>query len=225
MPTVSKEDYIKAIYNTKNSGNGTATTSGIAEKLDVSKAATSEMVQKLSDLGLVDYEKYKGMSLTSEGERVALQILRRHRIWEMFLIEVLGLSWSEVHDEAERLEHSTSDFLIDKIEEFLGFPKFDPHGSPIPNKNFELPDAPLIYSLNEVSIGFSYKISRVLDKSNELMKYFTKIGVALHKEVFVKEILSFDGSVVIQIDGNEITISQKTAGYIFVCMPEGGAIG
>ena len=111
MPTISKEDYIKAIYQLESDPDKSVSTTDVANKLEVSKAATSEMVQRLSEQGFLNYEKYRGMSLTDEGKKTALHVIRRHRIWELFLMDVLGLSWSEVHAEAEILEHSTSDFL------------------------------------------------------------------------------------------------------------------
>ena len=117
-------------------------TAFLADKLEVSNAASTDMVKRLNTQGLLRYEKYKGVELTDQGEKLALRTIRRHRLWETFLINTLGLSWSEVHEEAEVLEHQTSDFLIDKIDQFLDYPEFDPHGDPIPSKDGKIPEIP-----------------------------------------------------------------------------------
>ena len=216
MPTISKENYLKTLYTKDKIQHQTVTTSKIAEELNVSNAATSEMAKKLSNDGLVKYKRYKGIELTSKGEKVALNGLRRHRLWELFLIEVLNLSWDEVHDEAELLEHQTSENLIDKIDEFLNYPEFDPHGAPIPNKNGDLPSMPSLKSLNDCSAGKNYKVARVIDRNSDLIKYFSRIGLELNKEIKIIERLNFDNSVIIQLNGNKITISEKTGRNIFL---------
>ncbi len=216
MSTISKENYLKTLYTQDKRTEAAVTTSQIAEKLNVTNAATSEMAKKLSNAGLVNYQRYKGIELTTEGKKVALNVLRRHRLWELFLMEVLDLTWDEVHDEAELLEHQTSERLIDKIDEFLNFPTFDPHGSPIPQKNGELPEMPELVSLTNAIKGLTYSVARVSDKNSELIKYFSKIGLILNKKIKIVELLTFDNSVVIELDGAETTISEKTARSIFL---------
>ncbi|MCF8261407.1 MAG: metal-dependent transcriptional regulator [Melioribacteraceae bacterium] len=216
MPTISKEDYIKTIFNFHNEDGLPVTTSKIANKLEVTNSAISEMAKKLAMEGYLDYSKYKGMNLTRSGEKVAMQILRRHRLWELFLIEVLGLSWDEVHDEAEKLEHSTSDSLIDKIDEYLGFPKFDPHGSPIPQRNGILPKIPKSIPLTDCEVGNSYSIVRVNDSDNELMAYLLKIGLVLSSSLFLSDRLSFDNSITIKLADATYSLSEKVAEQIFV---------
>lgn len=216
MPTISKENYLKAVYSRISESGSGATTSVLAEKLEISNAAISDMARKLSDQGLVTYAKYKGMELTSKGEKVALEVIRRHRLWELFLIQVLGLSWSEVHDEAENLEHHTSNFLIDKIDEFLGKPKFDPHGDPIPQKNGSIPKAPEVIELGKAEIGRKYKVGRVSDKNNELISYLTKIGIELAKEIEIVDKLGFDNSVIVKIDSNHHSLSELVAANVFL---------
>ena len=216
MPTVSKENYLKAVYNRINESGRGATTSSIAEKLEISNAAISDMAKKLSDQGLITYAKYRGMQLTSRGEKVALNVIRRHRLWELFLIDVLGLSWTEVHDEAENLEHHTSDFLIDKIDEFLGYPKLDPHGDPIPQKNGSLPKTPDVIELKEAEVGKKYMVGRVSDKNTELINYLSKIGIKLAKEIEIVDKLSFDNSVIIKIDSKHHTLSELVASNVFL---------
>ena len=216
MPTVSKENYLKAVYSQINEEGTGATTSALAGKLEISNAAISDMAKKLSDDGLISYAKYKGMQLTGEGKKVALRVIRRHRLWELFLIQVLGLSWSEVHDEAENLEHSTSDFLIDKIDNYLGFPKFDPHGDPIPQKNGSIPKAPEVVELKNAEVGKKYKVGRVNDKNNELISYVSKIGIKLAKEIEVVEKLKFDNSVIVKIDAKQYSLSEVVASNVYL---------
>ena len=156
------------------------------------------------------------MELTAEGEKIALKVLRRHRLWESFLIKALGMSWSEVHDEAERLEHHSSDSLMDKIDEYLSFPDFDPHGEPIPKKNGALPKMQKSISLNEVQIGNTYQIIRVNDYNNELMNYLTKNNLLLNAKLEVVDKLSFDNSIVVKIDNKKIFLSEKISNSIFV---------
>jgi len=216
MPTVSKENYLKAVYNRINESEGGATTSVLAEKLEVSNAAISDMAKKLSDQGLITYAKYKGMELTSKGEKIALKVIRRHRLWELFLMQSLGLSWSEVHDEAENLEHHTSDFLIDKIDEFLGTPKFDPHGDPIPQKNGVVPKSPEVVELGKAEVGKKYKVGRVSDKNNDLINYLTQIGIELSKEIEIIDKLSFDKSVIVKIDSKNYSLSELVASNVFL---------
>ena len=216
MTSINTEDYLKAIYGISSGNGDLVSTTFLAEKLDVSKAAASEMAKKLSEKGLIDYTRYKGLRLTDDGETAALKVIRRHRLWELFLMNELGLSWSEVHDEAERLEHQTSEFLINKIDEYLDYPEFDPHGDPIPNSDGKLPELPEFKTLNECEISQKYKIVKVNDSNNELMKYFTRLGLTLNTEIKVLEKLSFDNSVVIKVNGNEYALSEKISENLFV---------
>ncbi len=216
MSTISKENYLKTIYNLVCDNETAVSTSQLAAKLEISNAATSDMAKKLSDQGLIDYVKYKGMELTEEGEKIAIDVIRRHRLWELFLMKVLNLSWGEVHDEAENLEHFTSNFLIDKIEKHLGYPKFDPHGEPIPQKNGEIPEITDQISLTFAEVGREYKVMRVYDKSSELIDYFTKLGLLLYAELVIQDKLSFDNSILIGVNGKSHSLSSEVANKIFV---------
>lgn len=216
MPTISKEDYLKTIYNIKKSGDEKVSTYDLAAKLEISNAATSEMAKKLGEQGLIVYEKYKGVDLTNDGQKIALGIVRRHRLWELFLIQTLGLSWGEVHDEAERLEHHTSDFLLNRIDKFLNYPEFDPHGDPIPDKNGEMPELPECISLKDTSVGKKYKVIRVDHQSNEVMEYFSQLGIELYKEIEVVNKLSFDNSIFIRINDKVHTFSERVADKLSV---------
>ncbi len=216
MSTISKENYLKTIFNLTSDTEGSVTTSQLAEKLEISNAATSDMAKKLSEQGLIKYIKYKGMELTENGERIAVDVVRRHRLWELFLMEVLDLSWGEVHDEAENLEHHSSDFLIDKIERHLGYPKFDPHGEPIPQKDGVMPQVEDQISLNNGEPGRDYKIVRVYDKSSELIEHFTKLGLLLQTKLKIIDRLEFDKSLVVNVDGRDHSLSSEVAKRIFV---------
>ncbi|MEW6196479.1 MAG: metal-dependent transcriptional regulator [Bacteroidota bacterium] len=216
MATISKENYLKTIFNYKANSGVNATTVKVAQDLSVSNAAISEMAKKLSEEGLISYKKYKGMELTSNGEKVALKVIRRHRLWELFLVKALGIGWNEVHGEAERLEHHTSEFLIDKIDEYLGFPDFDPHGHPIPKKNGTIPKTPKVILLSEAEKDNVYEFVRVDDRDSELINYLIRIGFLLNTELTVVDKLSFDNSVTISFNKKTLSMSNKLTKSIYV---------
>jgi DtxR family Mn-dependent transcriptional regulator len=205
MNNISKEDYLSTIYKHRDS-DGAIKSNQIAERLDISGAAVTDMLKKLSKDGYVDYKKYKGIRLTKVGEEYAMNMVRRHRIWEVFLHQVVGIPWDKVHAEAENLEHSSSDDLIDRLEEMLDFPEFDPHGDPIPDKNGNLPEQKKAKSLSVIRPGSKVKV----------LKHISRIGIELNKEIEVKDVLNFDGSMLLAIDGKELNVSNKLAANIFV---------
>jgi len=174
------------------------------------------MLRKLSRDGFVDYQKYKGIKLTGEGELYAKNMLRRHRIWEVFLHQTLGMPWDKVHDEAEKLEHSSSDEIINLLEEFLEYPEVDPHGYPIPDKNGKIKKSKTVVAITELNENDTAKVIRVNDDVKNLLSYVTKIGISLGKEIIVKDKLEYDGSVLMMIDRKEVNISNKIASNIFV---------
>ena len=216
MSTISKENYLKVIFNHNYTSGENASTVKLAQELSVSNAAISDMAKKLSQEGLISYKKYKGMELTDEGEKIALNVIRRHRLWESFLIKVLDLSWSEVHDQAEKLEHHTSESLIDRIDEFLNYPEFDPHGHPIPRKNGTLPKSPKLLNLAVVEIGNEYEIIQVDDKDNKLIDYLSKVGLVLNTKLEVIDKLDFDKSLTVKFEDKTLSISQKISESVFV---------
>jgi len=215
MNNISKEDYLSAIYKHRDK-DGKIKSNLIAERLDISGAAVTDMLNKLSKSGFVYYRKYKDIKLTKDGENYARNMVRRHRIWEVFLQQVVGVPWDKVHDEAENLEHSSSDDLINRLEEMLNFPEFDPHGEPIPDKNGKLPEQNKGVPLSSVQPGSKVKVIRVNDFDSSFLNYITKIGIELNTEIEVKDILEFDKSMFISIDGNKTNISNKLAANIFV---------
>jgi len=215
MKNISKEDYLSVIYKSSDS-NGEIKANLIAEKLNISNAAVTDMLRKLSKKGYVDYKRYKGIKLTKNGEYYARNMVRRHRIWEMFLHQIVGLPWDKVHGEAENLEHSSSDELIDKLEEMLDFPEFDPHGDPIPDRNGKLPKSKKGIPLSAVEPGNLVKVNRVHDFDSSFLQYISKIGIELNKEISVLDSLDFDHSLLIKVDKKETSISNKVAANIFV---------
>ncbi|MGD8427314.1 MAG: metal-dependent transcriptional regulator [Balneolaceae bacterium] len=208
------EDYLKAIYTLEVEGNGASTTK-IAESLGVSSASATNMVKRLAKMGLVDYESYKGATLTKSGQKIALEIIRHHRLLELYLLEVMGYSWDEVHEEAEKLEHHISERFEDKIAKLLDDPTHDPHGDPIPTKEGLMPKMnarPLI----EAEPDREYLVSRVKDQDPELLRYFEKIGLLPGIKVKIKEKAPFKGPITLLLEGSEQVIGFEMAKNIFI---------
>lgn len=213
------EDYLKAIYKLEAEGHGASTTR-IAESLNVSSASATNMIKRLSKMGLVDYESYKGASLTSSGQKIALEIIRHHRLLELYLLEVMGYSWDEVHEEAEKLEHHISEQFEDKIAELLDNPTHDPHGDPIPTKDGIMPKMEL-ETLNEAEEGLQYMVSRVKNQDPELLRYLEKIGLLPGAKLSVKEKNPFKGPITLSIEDNEQVLGYEVAEHILIAqMPD-----
>jgi DtxR family transcriptional regulator, Mn-dependent transcriptional regulator len=173
------------------------------------------MVKKLSGKRLINYEPYQGVTLTPSGRRLALKMVRRHRLWEMFLVKFLGYTWDEIHNEAELLEHVTSDDLEERIDKALGYPKVDPHGDPIPTSAGDIIEV-TYKNLSDCIEREEGIVVRVKDESHEILKYMTKLGLSLNKKIVVMQKIQFDGSVIVEIDGHEVALSEKLAQSIFV---------
>lgn len=215
MNNISKEDYLSAIYKFRDE-DGKIKPNLIAETLNISNAAVTDMLRKLSANGFIAYKKYKGIKLTAEGENYAKNMVRRHRIWETFLHKVLSMPWDKVHDEAEKLEHSSSDELINKIEEYLHFPETDPHGYPIPDRKGIMPKHKNAVAISELSKDDKAEVIRVKDSNRGLLSYISELGIELGKVVMIKDILDFDGSMLLNINNQEVNISKAIALNIFV---------
>jgi len=215
MKNISKENYLSTIYRHRNNEGGIKAKQ-LAEQLEISNAAVTDMMKRLSRDGLVNYTRYKGIKLTGQGETYAKNMVRRHRIWELFLQRIVGMPWDKVHDEAENLEHSSSDELVNRLEVILDFPQFDPHGDPIPDKNGMLPKQKKMISLSMIRTGEIVKVVRVNDFDNDFLIYLSGIGIKLDKKLIIKDVLNFDKSMLVEIDGNEINISNTIAANIFV---------
>jgi len=215
MKNISKEDYLSVIYKSSDK-NGEIKANQIAEKLNISNAAVTDMLRKLSKEGYVDYKRYRGIRLTQSGVEYARNMVRRHRIWELFLHQIVGLPWDKVHSEAHNLEHSASDDLINRMDEMLDYPEFDPHGDPIPDRNGKMPKSKHGIPLSNVEPGNSVKVNRVHDFDSSFLQYISKIGIGLNKEIKILDALEFDHSLLIKIDDKETSISNKVAANIFV---------
>src|SRR5262245_17035520 len=211
MHTLTEENYLKAIYRIFESTGEAVSTNAIAENLQINAASVTDMFKKLGQQKLVMYEKSKGVKPTDKGRKIALQIIRKHRLWETFMVEKLKLSWDEVHEIAEQLEHVHSDLLIERLDQLLNYPKFDPHGDPIPDKNGKLPVLKSIL-LSDSKPGSSYKITGVGKNSDAFLKYLKKIGLYLGGMIKVKEVEEYDGSMKVQlIDTKEEVMLSKEA--------------
>ena len=213
--TISEENYIKVIYHLSLVSPKGVNTNAIAGMLDTKASSVTDMLKKLSDKELVSYQKYQGVTLTESGFLSAKMIVRKHRLWEVFLVEKLNFSWDEVHEIAEELEHIKSEALINKLDEFLEFPDFDPHGDPIPNANGVIKKVNKLL-LSEALLNTEYKCVGVKDSSSDFLKYLDKQKIALGSKIKVKEKESFDDTLLVEIDSRELTLSNKIANNLYV---------
>ena len=212
----SVEDYLKAIYKLESTLEGKGVpTSKLAREMGVANASVTNMVKRLSDLGMVMYESYYGSKLTESGKKIALEMIRHHRLLELYLAEMLGYSWDQVHDEAEKLEHHISEQFEDKISELLNDPKFDPHGDPIPTKDGLIPELGL-EPLSTVEKNKSFEVRRVKNQTPDLLRYLDEHGLTPGAEVIIKKKEPFDGPLELSVDGNKITLGYKIATDILV---------
>ena len=211
------EDYLKVIYVLEADGEK-ATTTAIAQALDVSNASVTNMLKKLAGMNLIVHESYKGAELSPAGKKVALEILRHHRLLELYLKEVMGYSWDEVHDEAEKLEHHISEQFEDRIAELLNHPTHDPHGDPIPTKDGVMPEKATL-ALNEAETKTLYMVGRVRDQNPELLRYLEQQGVLPGVELTIIEKAPFDGPISLEIDSEVISLGFSIAQNIFLIRP------
>ena len=213
MVSESAQDYLKAIWKLERAGD--MSTSALAESLGVTPASATAMLKKLATLGLVVHERYRGATLTPAGERMALEVVRHHRLLELYLMEALGLSWDQVHEEAEKLEHHLSDELEARIDQALGFPTRDPHGDPIPSPELLLARDELT-CLSDLEAGSMTVIRRVPDGDPELLRYLATLGLVPAEQVTVVEQAPFDGPVTIEVRGSRHAIGRSLAAQIEV---------
>ena len=207
MNSQSEEDYLKALYHLETDYDAVSTNS-IADYLDMKPSSVTDMLKKLAEKKYINYEKYKGTSLTKKGRLVALSIIRKHRLWETFLVEKLGFGWDQVHIIAEELEHIKSEELIENLDDFLGNPKYDPHGDPIPSKDgkIEKMNQKLLVELKDDQKGI---ITGVKKGTTSLLNYLDKEKIKLGDSVKVIEILEFDGTYIVEINKRKLTFSEK----------------
>tara|TARA_R110002050_G_scaffold77636_15_gene165724 strand:+ start:5310 stop:5966 length:657 start_codon:yes stop_codon:yes gene_type:complete len=215
MITLTEENYIKAIYHLGSNGEKTVNTNAIAEVMQTKASSVTDMIKKLSEKNYADYKKYQGVTLTKEGRFVATNIIRKHRLWEVFLVEKLNFSWDEVHEVAEHLEHIKSEKLINQLDAFLEFPKYDPHGDPIPDKEGNFQHIEKI-TLAKAEVGSVYKCVGVDDTSSSFLKYLDSNKIALGTIITVKHKEPYDNSIKIEIESSEIVVSQNVAKNLYL---------
>lgn len=216
MGTLSEENYLKAIYHLSQPGGEKVTPTAIARMLANNPASVIDMLKKLTDKKLISYDKKNGAKLTNKGIKAAMEVVRKHRLWEVFLLEKLGYKWDEVHNLAEQLEHVGNHELADRLEKFLGFPDYDPHGDPIPKANGKIAEV-FKTTLVEAKTGEKYKVVAVKDDSAEFLSYLQKLGIGIGTKLKVVEKIPFDGSLVVQIGKHSnTTISHKFAENVLV---------
>ncbi|MCO6485397.1 MAG: metal-dependent transcriptional regulator [Saprospiraceae bacterium] len=214
--TLAEEDYLKAIYKVAERQGNPVSTSGIAEAVQNRAASVTDMLKKLAEKGLIHYERYRGVQLTREGARIATQLIRKHRLWEVFLVEKLGFTWDEVHDIAEQLEHIRSENLVERLDHFLGHPRFDPHGDPIPDASGAYRMRQQIL-LSELDPGQKGIIVGVKEHAPAFLRFLDQQGLTIGATLKVIERFAFDGSVqlVLNEDATRL-VSGKAAAFIYV---------
>ncbi len=216
MNTFTEENYLKAIYHLSTQ-HDSVSTNQIAASLNTRAASVTDMLKKLADKRLINYERYQGVTLSPQGEKVALSIVRKHRLWEYFLVEKLNFKWDEVHEVAEELEHISSRDLVDRLDEFMGHPKFDPHGDPIPDKNGHF-KANELKPVSSLSVNTTGIISGVREHSPAFLQYLEKIKLVIGKEIKVCEINSYDHSITLLLEDEMLYISRDVANNLLITL-------
>ena len=214
--SLAEENYLKTIYHLSAAGQQQVSTNAIAQRLKTKPASVSDMINKLAEKGVITHVKYQGVNITEEGRRLALLIIRKHRLWEVFLVNKLKFHWDEVHEIAEQLEHVKSPLLISRLDEFLDYPKYDPHGDPIPDEDGTITQKPRT-NLSDLKIGDSCQLVSMKDTGDVFLNYLDKIGMKIGTKIKVLDIIEFDGSMLIEIDGEKsINISKQVADNLLV---------
>lgn len=215
MTTQTVENYLKAIFHLSEGKQERVSTTQIADHLGVKSSTVTDMIRKLEEQEWVEYTKYQGVELNEKGKNIALSIIRKHRLWEVFLVKTLGFAWDEVHQIAEQLEHIESEKLVNRLDDFLGNPRVDPHGDPIPDKDGYM-DRPEYRLLSSLSVGDAATIVGVTEDEPSLLSFLAQQGLNLETRLEVSGILDFDHSMVLLVDERLITISNKVANHIYV---------
>ena len=214
--TTAEENYLKAIYHLSEDGKKSVSTNDVAREMKTKPASVSDMLRKLGEKEMIEYRKYYGVHITEEGKRMALQTVRKHRIWEVFLVDKLNFAWDEVHEVAEELEHIQSPLLIQRLDAYLNYPKFDPHGDPIPDEFGDVKAKPRV-ALNEMEIDQMGQIVAVKDSSAAFLKYLDKVGAYIGARIKVLDKVEFDGSIEILVDQKKnLFMSKEVAVNILI---------
>ena len=215
MLTFSEENHLKSIFHLSSESESGVSTNSIADNLNTKASSVTEMLKKLNDKLLIVYKKYRGAQLTEKGRKTALNIIRKHRLWEVFLVDKLNFKWDEVHDIAEQLEHIQSEKLTNELDKFLDFPTKDPHGDPIPNPAGFIKFTPKL-KLSDLNIGETGKFVGVKDSSATFLKYLDKRQISLGSNIKVLFQEEFDQSLHVGLDESNLTISIKTASNLYI---------
>ncbi len=215
MFSLAEENYLKAIYHLEQQAKGEVSTNAIAERMDTKPSSVTDMVQKLAEKKLLSYKRYKGVLLTADGRKTAANVIRKHRLWEVFLVEKLNFHWDEVHEIAEQLEHVHSEELISRLDKFLGSPDFDPHGDPIPDKhgNVKRTEKKLLSELEKKQRGVCVGVR---ESSSEFLQYLDKKKITIGTKITVLGKEFFDGSMIIQVGRDQFFISKKIGENLYV---------
>lgn len=214
--TSAEENYLKAIFKIAEKEGGTVLTNALAAEMGTSAASATDMLRRLSEKQLVAYEKYRGVTLGTEGKRIATTLIRKHRLWETFLVEKLGFAWDEVHDFAEQLEHIQGERLTERLDAFLGYPRFDPHGDPIPDAEGRWMPRPQV-PLATLQPGQRGAVTGVNDHSPAFLQYLDELGLGLGTELEVLERTAYDQSAKVRISGaREAVLSEKVGINLYV---------
>ncbi|HEY5686679.1 MAG TPA: metal-dependent transcriptional regulator [Yeosuana sp.] len=217
MVTLSEENYLKAIYHLGKQGKVAVSTNAIAEKIETKASSVTDMIKKLADKNLANYVKYQGVSLTNEGRLAAASVIRKHRLWEVFLVNNLNFTWDEVHEVAEQLEHIKSLKLVNELDAFLEYPTHDPHGDPIPDKDGNYSPIKSINIL-EIEEGKEGVLSFVKDSSDVFLKYLNKNDLALGDSIKVLDFEPFDKSLSIETKSRKLIISKEVAQNLYLSL-------
>lgn len=215
MNSFTEENYLKAIYKLSLNGTQGVSTNAIADELSTKPSSVTDMIKKLAEKQLVSYQKYQGVNLTKKGRDIAVSIIRNHRLWEVFLVEKLNFKWDEVHDLAEELEHINTHKLTERLDEFLDFPKFDPHGDPIPDKNGNIIQHKDI-TLSDLKIGEKAVVVGVKEHSKSYLNYLEQLQLVLGTEVQIKDIVEFDATMRILVNNKQVIISNQASKNLIV---------
>lgn len=215
MTTKAEENYLKAIFKIAERDGKSASTNAIAAEIQTSAASVTDMIKRLAEKGLVNYARYRGVTLSETGKNLATNLVRKHRLWESFLVNKLGFNWSEVHDIAEELEHIKSDALIDKLDSYLGHPKFDPHGDPIPSRDgkFTLRTQVAISELEKLQKG---EVVAVRENNDAFLRHLEELGLIIGQVIDIVDSYPYDASVRVRLGESEFTISEKVAKNVYV---------
>lgn len=216
MLTQSEENYLKAIYTLSEEFEDSVSTNLLADKIETKPSSVTDMVKKLSEKDLISYQKYQGCTLTNEGKKKALLIIRKHRLWEVFLVEKLKFGWEEVHEVAEQLEHIQSVKLTNQLDDFLDNPKIDPHGDPIPDRNGVITLSKKSIPLSELIIGEKALVVGVEDGSLDFFNFLKRYDIGLGTEISIIEKFPFDKSILVEINNKEVSFSSLVSNKIFI---------